>query len=235
MISREAVEHVARLARLQLGEPELERMREQLSGILELRRQARHARHHVGGAHLARRAPRERRAGGRGRAVLAAGGDAGQRSRSRRRVLPGPAHHRGLTVPFRSVHELSAAYRAGEITPSAVTEAHLARVDGLDGRVGAYLTVMREEALAVAREARRPLSPGPAPGPAGRGADRPQGQPLRARDAGHGGLADPRALRPAVRRDRGGAAAGRPGPCFSARPTWTSSPWARPPSTPPIS
>jgi aspartyl-tRNA(Asn)/glutamyl-tRNA(Gln) amidotransferase subunit C len=35
MISREAVEHVARLARLQLGEAELERMREQLSGILE--------------------------------------------------------------------------------------------------------------------------------------------------------------------------------------------------------
>ena len=35
MISREAVEHAARLARLQLGEPELERMREQLSGILE--------------------------------------------------------------------------------------------------------------------------------------------------------------------------------------------------------
>jgi aspartyl-tRNA(Asn)/glutamyl-tRNA(Gln) amidotransferase subunit C len=35
MISREAVEHAARLARLQLGEAELERMRAQLSGILE--------------------------------------------------------------------------------------------------------------------------------------------------------------------------------------------------------
>ena len=35
MISRADVEHAARLARLQLGEPELERMREQLSGILE--------------------------------------------------------------------------------------------------------------------------------------------------------------------------------------------------------
>jgi aspartyl-tRNA(Asn)/glutamyl-tRNA(Gln) amidotransferase subunit C len=34
MISRADVEHVARLARLQLGEAELERMREQLSGIL---------------------------------------------------------------------------------------------------------------------------------------------------------------------------------------------------------
>jgi aspartyl-tRNA(Asn)/glutamyl-tRNA(Gln) amidotransferase subunit C len=34
MISREDVEHVARLARLQLGEDELQRIREQLAGIL---------------------------------------------------------------------------------------------------------------------------------------------------------------------------------------------------------
>jgi aspartyl-tRNA(Asn)/glutamyl-tRNA(Gln) amidotransferase subunit C len=34
MISREAVEHAARLARLQLGEAEVEQMRAQLSGIL---------------------------------------------------------------------------------------------------------------------------------------------------------------------------------------------------------
>jgi aspartyl-tRNA(Asn)/glutamyl-tRNA(Gln) amidotransferase subunit C len=34
MISRADVEHVARLARLQLGEEELERVREQLSSIL---------------------------------------------------------------------------------------------------------------------------------------------------------------------------------------------------------
>jgi aspartyl-tRNA(Asn)/glutamyl-tRNA(Gln) amidotransferase subunit C len=34
VISREEVEHVARLARLALGEGEVERMREQLSGIL---------------------------------------------------------------------------------------------------------------------------------------------------------------------------------------------------------
>ena len=34
MISREEVEHVARLARLALGDAEIERMREQLNGIL---------------------------------------------------------------------------------------------------------------------------------------------------------------------------------------------------------
>jgi aspartyl-tRNA(Asn)/glutamyl-tRNA(Gln) amidotransferase subunit A len=56
-------------------------------------------------------------------------------------------------VPFPSIHELSTAYRAGETTPSAVAEAHLAAVEGLDGRVGAYITVMRDEALGAAREA----------------------------------------------------------------------------------
>jgi aspartyl-tRNA(Asn)/glutamyl-tRNA(Gln) amidotransferase subunit A len=56
-------------------------------------------------------------------------------------------------VTFRSLHALSAAYRTGEATPSAVTEEHLACVEALDGRVGAYLTVMRAEALAAAREA----------------------------------------------------------------------------------
>ena len=35
MISREAVEHAARLARLQLGDAELEQLRAELSGILE--------------------------------------------------------------------------------------------------------------------------------------------------------------------------------------------------------
>ena len=34
MISRQDVEHIARLSRLALSEPEIERMREQLSGIL---------------------------------------------------------------------------------------------------------------------------------------------------------------------------------------------------------
>jgi aspartyl-tRNA(Asn)/glutamyl-tRNA(Gln) amidotransferase subunit C len=35
VISREAVEHAARLARLQLGDAELEQLRDQLSGILQ--------------------------------------------------------------------------------------------------------------------------------------------------------------------------------------------------------
>jgi aspartyl-tRNA(Asn)/glutamyl-tRNA(Gln) amidotransferase subunit A len=50
-----------------------------------------------------------------------------------------------------TIHELTAAYAAGERSPVAVTEAYLARIDTLDARIGAYLTVMRDEALAAAR------------------------------------------------------------------------------------
>ena len=47
------------------------------------------------------------------------------------------------------------------------------------------------------------------------------------------GLEDPRGLAPAVRRHRHRAAAATPASSSSARPTWTSSRWARPPRTPP--
>ena len=50
------------------------------------------------------------------------------------------------------IHELSDAYRRGELTPTAVAADYLARIGALDGKVGAYLTVMRDQALAAARE-----------------------------------------------------------------------------------
>jgi len=52
----------------------------------------------------------------------------------------------------RPIHELTDAYRRGDLTPTAVAEAYLARIDALDGRLGAYLTVVRDQALAAARE-----------------------------------------------------------------------------------
>src|SRR5262249_23619669 len=58
-----------------------------------------------------------------------------------------------------------AAFAKGSASPLAVTEAYLARIDALDAKIGAYLTVTRDEALAAARasEARyragAPLSP----------------------------------------------------------------------------
>ncbi len=51
------------------------------------------------------------------------------------------------------IHRLHQAYARGETTPTAVVEEYLARIDSLDGRVGAYLSVMRDEARAAAREA----------------------------------------------------------------------------------
>jgi aspartyl-tRNA(Asn)/glutamyl-tRNA(Gln) amidotransferase subunit A len=52
----------------------------------------------------------------------------------------------------RPIHELTDAFRRGDLTPSAVAEAYLARIGALDGKVGAYLTVMGDQALAAARE-----------------------------------------------------------------------------------
>ena len=55
----------------------------------------------------------------------------------------------------RTIHELTDAFRRGEATPTAVTEAYLARIEKLDGQIGAYLTVTREHARRAATAARR--------------------------------------------------------------------------------
>jgi aspartyl-tRNA(Asn)/glutamyl-tRNA(Gln) amidotransferase subunit A len=52
----------------------------------------------------------------------------------------------------RPIHELTDAYRRGALMPTAVAESYLARIAAVDKRVGAYLTVVREDALAAARE-----------------------------------------------------------------------------------
>jgi aspartyl-tRNA(Asn)/glutamyl-tRNA(Gln) amidotransferase subunit A len=64
-----------------------------------------------------------------------------------------------------TIHELTAAFARGERSPVATAEAYLTRIETLDPKVGAYLTVMRDEALAAARDAEaryragRPLGP----------------------------------------------------------------------------
>jgi aspartyl-tRNA(Asn)/glutamyl-tRNA(Gln) amidotransferase subunit A len=52
-----------------------------------------------------------------------------------------------------TAHALVEAYRRGDTTPTAATEAYLARIERLDGQVGAYLTITREAALEAARAA----------------------------------------------------------------------------------
>ena len=54
-----------------------------------------------------------------------------------------------LTANF-TVHELAARLDAGEVTSREVTQACLERIERLDGRIGAFLTVTAEAALAQA-------------------------------------------------------------------------------------
>jgi aspartyl-tRNA(Asn)/glutamyl-tRNA(Gln) amidotransferase subunit A len=70
------------------------------------------------------------------------------------------------TDPTRlTMHELAAAYRRGETTPTEAAEAYFTRIGKHDGQVAAYLTLTRERALVAARasEARHragtPLGP----------------------------------------------------------------------------
>ena len=65
----------------------------------------------------------------------------------------------------RPIHELTDAYRRGDLTPTAVAESYLARIAALDARVGAYLTVVREHALAAAQESERRWRAGAPLGP----------------------------------------------------------------------
>jgi aspartyl-tRNA(Asn)/glutamyl-tRNA(Gln) amidotransferase subunit A len=64
-----------------------------------------------------------------------------------------------------TIHELTAAFAKGEASPVAATEEYLARIEALDAKVGAYLTVTPDAALAAARasqaryRSRAPLGP----------------------------------------------------------------------------
>jgi aspartyl-tRNA(Asn)/glutamyl-tRNA(Gln) amidotransferase subunit A len=65
----------------------------------------------------------------------------------------------------RPIHELTAAFRRGETTPGAVTDAYLARIDALEPRVGAYITVTAEQAREAAAAADRRYREGRPLGP----------------------------------------------------------------------
>ncbi len=64
-----------------------------------------------------------------------------------------------------TIHALTAAFAKGEASPVAVTETYLARIAALDARVGAYLTVTGDEALAAARAAEARYRAGTPRGP----------------------------------------------------------------------
>ena len=68
-------------------------------------------------------------------------------------------------MTHRPIHELTEAYRRGDLTPTAAAEDYLARIGALDGKIGAYLTVVRDQALAAARESEARWSAGSPRGP----------------------------------------------------------------------
>jgi amidase len=69
---------------------------------------------------------------------------------------PGPPPKRGTRVedlPFSSAVDVARAIRRGEISSLELTELMFKRIDSINPRINAVVTLMREEALARAREA----------------------------------------------------------------------------------
>lgn len=61
---------------------------------------------------------------------------------------------------YMTILELSGLIKNREISPVAVTEAQLARIEALDGRLKAYATVMADRAMAEARQAEAEIAGG---------------------------------------------------------------------------
>ena len=67
--------------------------------------------------------------------------------------------------PFLSAAETTAAIKAKEVSPVEVVESYLQRVERLNPKLGAYITLCREEALAGARQAEMAVQRGDRLGP----------------------------------------------------------------------
>ena len=68
-------------------------------------------------------------------------------------------------LPFLSAADLSGLIASREVSPVDATEAYLDRIDDLDFKFNAYLTVTRDMALAAAQEAEREITAGNHRGP----------------------------------------------------------------------
>ena len=55
-------------------------------------------------------------------------------------------------VTFLSATEIAEAIRSKQVSPMELLQSYLERIDRLDSRLHAYITVCREEALATARQ-----------------------------------------------------------------------------------
>jgi len=70
-----------------------------------------------------------------------------------------------VDIPFLSVSQLSELIKSRQVSPVEVVEGYLERIDRLNNRLYAYLTVCRDQAVEAAREAERELARGAYRGP----------------------------------------------------------------------
>jgi aspartyl-tRNA(Asn)/glutamyl-tRNA(Gln) amidotransferase subunit A len=68
-------------------------------------------------------------------------------------------------IPFLSATETARAIKANELSPVDAVRAYLERIDRLDSRLAAYITVLREEALWAAQQIQDRIQNGENPGP----------------------------------------------------------------------
>jgi aspartyl-tRNA(Asn)/glutamyl-tRNA(Gln) amidotransferase subunit A len=68
-------------------------------------------------------------------------------------------------LPYLSLTEAAALIKSRRLSPVELTEALLGRIDRIDGDVGAFITVMRDEALRAARDAEQEIARGRYRGP----------------------------------------------------------------------
>ena len=68
-------------------------------------------------------------------------------------------------LPFLSISELSGLMASKEVSPVEATEAYLERIEALDGRLHAYVTVTAEEALKASKAAEQEILQGNHRGP----------------------------------------------------------------------
>ena len=229
-ITPDDVANVARLARLGLTDDELDAVHR------PARRHARPLRRH-------RRArPRRRRADDP--AVPARQRAARRRRRARRSTAtrcwprrPAVEDGRFRVPPILGLERADVTCRRSRSPPRSApasadgrrraSTSTSPRIDAREGELHAFNLVLADEARAAAdadRRARSPPATTPARSPACR---RAQGQHVHPGHPHHVLVADPRGLEAAVRRHRRRRGSPPPAPSSSARPTSTSSPWAR--------
>ncbi len=65
-----------------------------------------------------------------------------------------------MELPFLTIRELSLLLKRKEVSPVEVTKAVLDRIDGIEGKVHAYISILREESLKASKRAEKSISSG---------------------------------------------------------------------------